>query len=74
MKFENPQNSVCRTSDISAYIDGELSPDAEIAFEIAGVQSAGDGGPGDEQGGDERERQQFHGIPRGDAPGGRVSI
>lgn len=34
MKFEVPQNLRCRTGDISAYIDGELSPDAEIAFEM----------------------------------------
>lgn len=34
MKFEDQQNSACRKFDISAYIDGELSPDAEIAFEM----------------------------------------
>lgn len=28
------KNSDCRSSDIAAYIDGELSPDAEIAFEM----------------------------------------
>ena len=34
MKFEELQNPGCRIGDISAYIDGELSPDAEIAFEL----------------------------------------
>ncbi len=28
------QNTVCRTEDIAAYLDGELLPDAEIAFEM----------------------------------------
>ncbi|HKX82622.1 MAG TPA: zf-HC2 domain-containing protein [Pyrinomonadaceae bacterium] len=34
MKFEDPQKSACRIGDISAYIDGELSPDAEVEFEL----------------------------------------
>lgn len=35
MIVEGIQNSVmCRSADVSAYIDGELSPDAEIAFEM----------------------------------------
>lgn len=34
LESQNSDRSACRKFDISAYIDGELSPDAEMAFDM----------------------------------------